>query len=460
MNKSLLLIILAAVLLLFTTGSQSQSLYFPPTTGTTWETVSPATLGWCTGNIDTLMSFLESKHTKAFIVLKDGRIILEQYFGSFTSDSNWYWASAGKTLTAVLIGIAQHNGILSIYDSTSHYLGSGWTSCPPKKEGLITVLNQLTMTTGLQDNLPNQDCTLPSCLLYKADAGTRWAYDTAPYTLLDDVFKNASGKTVNLYFIANIRPRIGMNGGWVPSGYDNVFGSTARSMARFGLLLLNRGIWGADTLLADTSYFRRMTNTSQVLNPSYGYLTWLNGKSSYMLPSSQIVFPGSWAPDAPNDMFAALGKNGQFINIVPSQRLIMVRMGDAPDSSFEVPTQFNNDIWRKLNSVICNQTSVGETIPPAQFLLNQNFPNPFNPATNISFNLPSRSIVTLKIFDVLGRELAVLVSAELSAGTHTYQWNANGLSGGVYFYQLSVTRDNRGGQVGSFEQTKKLILLK
>ena len=470
MNKSHVYFCVAIFLLLFTNESQSQSLYFPPLTGTAWASVSPASLGWCTDKIDTLMSFLAANRTRAFIVLKDGRIVIEQYFSPFTSDSTWYWASAGKTLTAFLIGIAQHDSILSIDDSTSRYLGNGWTSCPPNKEQLITILHQLTMTTGLKDDVPDPYCTLPTCLIYEADAGKRWAYDTAPYSLLDNVILQASGQRFyNQYFYTKISSRIGMNGLWVQSDYDNLYVSNARSMARFGLLILNRGIWNTDTLLADTSYFHRMTNTSQSLNPSYGYLWWLNGKASYMVPQSQIVIPGSWAPNAPSDMIGALGKNGQFINVVPSQRLIMVRIGEAPDSSYDVPMQFNDDIWRKLNGVICNQTAVEENIGPTQFELKQNYPNPFNPATSISFSLPYRSFVTLKIFDVLGREVTVILSAELPVGTHKYQWNAECFPSGVYFYRLSVmpaaqrgliTTNNRSGQVGTFIETKKLILLR
>ncbi len=452
MYKSLLFLNLVVILFLCPTESKSQALYFPPLTGTTWETVSPDSLGWNTERIDTLLSFLEANNTKAFIVLKDGRIALEQYFGTFTSDSNWYWASAGKTLTAFLVGIAQYEGIISINDSTSYYLGTGWTSCPSEKEGLITIRHQLTMSSGLRDLVADSYYTLPECLIYQADAGTRWAYHNAPYTLLDKVIENASGQTFNQYFFSKIRSKIGMNGIWVQSGYNNIYVSNARSMARFGLLALNRGIWNIDTLLADTSYFYHMTTTSQNLNPSYGYLWWLNGQASYMVPMLQTVFPGSWAPDAPVDMIAALGKNGQFINIVPSKRLIMVRMGLAPDSSYEVPMEFNNDIWRKLNEVIYNQTVVEqENIEPTQFVLRQNYPNPFNPATIICYHLPRNTFITLKIFDILGREVQTLVSGQQNSGNHSALFNASNLLSGVYFYRL---------QADTYSETKKLILLR
>jgi len=175
-------------------------IYFPPIVGDSWDTIDPISLGWDTSAINTLFTFLDQKNTKAFIVLKDGKIVLEKYFGTFTKDSNWYWASAGKTLTSSLVGIAQEEGLLSIYDKTSKYLGNGWTSCPKEKEDLITIQHQLTMTTGLDYEVEDQYCTNPDCLKYKADAGTHWYYHNDPYTLLEKVIVNASGKDYNTFF--------------------------------------------------------------------------------------------------------------------------------------------------------------------------------------------------------------------------------------------------------------------
>lgn len=265
------------------------AIYFPPVSGTTWETTSPGTLGWTDPQLNDLYSYLQLKNTKAFIILKNGKIVVEKYFGTFTADSNWYWASAGKTMTGMLVGIAQQEGILNINHKTSQYLGNGWTSLPAAKEDLISIRHQLTMTTGLDDNVPESDCTLPACLAYKADAGTRWAYHNAPYTLLDKVVESASGNTYNGYFQEKIRNKLGMNGLWVRNGYNNVYYSTARSMARFGLLMLNKGKWDQTAIISDSAYFYAQVNSSQNLNPSYGYLTWLNGKTSHMLPTLQNV---------------------------------------------------------------------------------------------------------------------------------------------------------------------------
>lgn len=88
---------------------------------------------------------------------------------------------------------------------------------------------------------------------------------------------------------------------------------------------------------------------------------------------------------------------------------------------------------------------------PLAFALSQNYPNPFNPNTTISFAIPSRSFVSLKIFDLLGRGVTTIVSEEMMAGSYSKQWNAAKMSSGIYFYRL---------QAGSFSETKKLILLR
>jgi CubicO group peptidase (beta-lactamase class C family) len=331
----------------------NSSLYFPPASGSEWQTTTTTSLGWNEILINDLYTYLQSKNTKAFIILKNGKIVAEKYFGSFTVDSNWYWASAGKTMTAMLVGIAQQEGLININNKSSQYLGTGWTSLPIAKEDLITVRHQLTMTTGLDDAVtPDNDCTTPPCLVYKSDAGTRWAYHNAPYTMLDKVVENATGTTYNNYFQQKIRNVTGMNGIWIKTGYNNVYYSTPRSMARFGMLLLNKGKWDQTNILSDTSYFNTQVNTSQNFNPSYGYLTWLNGKSSYMLPGLQFVFSGMLVPNAPPDLFSALGKNDQKIYVVPSQKIVVIRMGDSAGNVQLALSSFDNELWGKLKTII------------------------------------------------------------------------------------------------------------
>lgn len=331
----------------------SNTLYFPPVSGSEWQTTDMASLGWSDGTVNDLYTYLEQKNTKAFIVLKNGKIVIEKYFGLFTKDSLWYWASAGKTLTAFLSGIAQDEGLFDLSDKTSRFLGNGWTSLPQAKEDLITIRHQLTMTTGLDDDVtPDNDCTDPACLQYRADAGTRWAYHNAPYTLMEKVIQNASGVSYNSYFQQKVRDRVGMNGLWIKTGYNNVYYSNARSMARFGLLMLNKGKWDQTRILADTLYFQDQVSSSQNFNLSYGYLTWLNGKASHMLPGLELTFIGSMMPNAPTDMYAALGKNDQKIYVVPSQKLVVIRMGESAGNVQLALSSFDNELWGKLKTII------------------------------------------------------------------------------------------------------------
>ncbi len=91
------------------------------------------------------------------------------------------------------------------------------------------------------------------------------------------------------------------------------------------------------------------------------------------------------------------------------------------------------------------------TVVPSDFSLSQNYPNPFNPTTKISFSLPSKQMVTLKVFNSLGQEVSMLVNREMAAGNYTVDFGASGLSSGVYFYKISA---------GDFNLTKKMLLIK
>ncbi|OXG08360.1 CubicO group peptidase (beta-lactamase class C family) [Flavobacterium araucananum] len=324
----------------------SETAYFPPLTGNTWETKSISDLKWNQNAVQPLLDYLELKHSKSFIILINGRIVLENYFNGHSPTTNWYWASAGKTLTSTMAGIAQQENLININNKVSQYIGTKWTNETLTQENLITCKNLLTMTSGLDDSTDDVD---PASLIYKADAGNRWAYHNV-YVKLQDVIAKASGQTWENYFNAKLRDKIGMNGSWVQIGNNTVYTSTSRSMARFGLLMLNKGKWDNTQILNET-YFKEATTTSQNINLGYGYLWWLNGKANYHLPQSQLSFQGSVIPTAPNDMFMALGKNDQKIYVVPSKNMVIIRMGDAADDVNLALSDFDKTLWTKINTL-------------------------------------------------------------------------------------------------------------
>ena len=410
-----LIIFLFLVLIRFESTAQT---YFPPLVGKQWDTTSTTKLNWCTDSIPSLLKYVGDNKSKAFLVLVDGKIVIEKYYGTFTQDSIWYWASAGKSLLATTVGIASQENLIDIQKPSSYYLDTAWTSCSLSDELNIKIVNQLSMTSGINDNVVDVDCTLPSCLTCIAPAGNRWAYHNAIYTLLEDVVSNATNQTLNAYLNSKIKAKTGMTGLYVKQGYNNVYFSNARSMARFGLLAMNNFVWNGDTVLKDGAYKTQMTNTSQNLNLSYGYLWWLNGKSSFMLPSSQLVFNSSLLPDAPSDLFSALGKNGQIINVVPSKKIVLVRIGDRPTNANELPMIFNNEIWKRLNYVICNSSN---GISESKFQP-KIYPNPSKDFIIIDY---PETLTNISIYNALGQAQPVTFDnnkvdvSTLPAGVYT-----------------------------------------
>lgn len=325
------------------------TLYFPSNTDNAWETQSMASLGWDESALPALKQYLSDKHTKSFMILVNGRIVMEEYFNGHTPAATWAWNSAGKTLVATTTGIAQQEGLLSINDKASKYLGLLWTSETLLKENLITLRHLLTMSSGISDT---SNLMIRPNLTYVADAGTRWAYSNV-FQKLIDVVANASGQDFESYFNAKLKNRIGMEGMWNFGPIFKIYHSNTRSMARFGLLALNKGKW-KDEQIINEPFFSQSVSTSQNINPSYGYLWWLNGKNSFMIPGEQTVYQGALVPNAPSDMFAAMGADDQRIYVVPGKKLVVVRMGDAsnPDNPNFAVSGFDNELWGKLNLLI------------------------------------------------------------------------------------------------------------
>lgn len=274
---------------------------------------------------------------------------MEEYFNGHTADSIWEWNSAGKTLVSATTGIAQQEGFVQLSNKVSDYLGMEWTNMPLDKENLITVRNLLSMTSGIDDS---KQWVVKANLTYVADAGSRWAYGNVFQKLMDVVAKG-SNRDFEPYFNEKLKNKIGMEGYWKVGPIFTIYHSTTRNMARFGVLALNKGKWKEEQVIPEP-FFSESVNSSQTINPSYGYLWWLNGKNSYMIPGGQTVYTGLLVPNAPADMYAAMGASDQRIYVIPSKNMVIVRMGEASDpnnTNFAV-SGFDNALWEKINTVI------------------------------------------------------------------------------------------------------------
>ncbi|MBX2990996.1 MAG: T9SS type A sorting domain-containing protein [Bacteroidetes bacterium] len=143
----------------------------------------------------------------------------------------------------------------------------------------------------------------------------------------------------------------------------------------------------------------------------------------------------------------------KMINALPSADYYYwhVKAANTVDSSAWSPT------WR-FRPIITVIEQPDEQYPNT-FTLSQNYPNPFNPESKISFQIPIASDVTLKVYDLLGREVATLVNERMNPGTYSATWNAAGFASGVYFYRLQAGSASAGSAQG-FVETRKLLLLR
>lgn len=142
---------------------------------------------------------------------------------------------------------------------------------------------------------------------------------------------------------------------------------------------------------------------------------------------------------------------------VPSQFIPVSGGGHGPGVHVEKYFEMMTDFF--INESKITKVETGDLNVPDKYWFTQNYPNPFNPTTTIKFNVPSQSFVTIRIFDVLGREVSELLSGEMLPCTYSQQWNADGLASGTYFCQLNA-KANKTDEIELYTETKKLLFMK
>lgn len=341
------------------TSTAGAETYFPLTVGEAWETVSPAAAGWDAAGLAQAAEWAAGHNTDGLIVLHQGRILLEHYANEGGPRATLDIASAQKSVTSLLAGIAQEQGLLDIGRPASDWLGTGWSAEPAEKERLITVRHLLTMTSGTDDQWR-----------YVADAGATWYYNNPAYHLAKRVLERATGTPIEEYTSAQLAGPIGLSDtSWqvrprmlMPDGVPMTgLRMSTRDMARVGLLVLAGGDWDGAPVLTDTAYLRDSLSTSQPFNFSYGYLWWLNGKASHMLPGpSPAVREGALVPAAPPDMVAAMGANDNRIYIVPSLGLVVARQGRFAFERAAARSRIDNELWMRLMGAAPGREQAGQ----------------------------------------------------------------------------------------------------
>jgi CubicO group peptidase (beta-lactamase class C family) len=331
-----------------------------------WVTSESGSPEWHKGKLEEVLRYAREQKSSSLVVVQHGKIISEghwpvngsMFYKALTGDQTTEGhivedvASMQKSLIAILAAIAVDKTLLNINKPVSHYLGASWSETSAEIEANILVSHLLNMTSGLDTSLR-----------FKAPAGSTWEYNTNAYSQLVPVLESATDSSISELTAQWITAPLAMQDSgwqrriWVLPGMDaNKLGfyTSARDMAKLGLLMLNQGKWQGEQIVSEQN-LRKLIQPSQQLNPAYGQLWWLNGQRSLQagkLSSSMLV------PTAPRDLYAAQGALGRKLFVVPGLDLVVTRLGDKPADDFD------QVLWAKLMQAANHGDICGECTAP------------------------------------------------------------------------------------------------
>jgi CubicO group peptidase (beta-lactamase class C family) len=300
-----------------------------------------------------------SRRTRAVVVVYQGTIVAERYGPGITKDTPLLGWSMTKSVVNALVGILVKQGKLDLYAPAPV---PEWQE-PDDPRSKITVDQLLRMESGLafieeyEENI-DSDCNtmlfdspnaagFAAAMPLEADPGSRWSYSSGSANILARIVRLASGTSLGEQFNFPRRAlfeRIAMSSATLepdPSGTfvgSSFMYATARDWARFGLLYLNDGMWRGDRILPEGWVAYSTTPTPHAPpGQAYGALFWLNTGTSTR-----------WLPELPEDMFAATGHEGQYVMVIPSCDVVVVRLGLTRGPSSSEVLSFVADILDAL----------------------------------------------------------------------------------------------------------------
>jgi CubicO group peptidase (beta-lactamase class C family) len=286
----------------------------------------------------------KKQRTRAVIVVYDGKLVAEKYALGFNKDTKFYGWSMAKSFGSALIATLVKQGKLNVKEPAPV---PEWSNVNDPRHS-ITIENLLQQTSGLDFKEDYSKASDVTNMLYKEGdmaafaaghslaytPGTVFNYSSGNSNILARIIRQTVGeKDYAAYPYTALFYKLGMyhtllepdaSGTYVNSSYIS---ATARDFARFGLLYFNNGIWNGERILPEGWVKETATAPASNKNKNYGYQFWLNGTDA---DSLRRIYP-----DVPADMFYCDGYAYQFIYIIPSKKLVIVRLGLTLDKSFD-----------------------------------------------------------------------------------------------------------------------------
>ena len=315
-----------------------------PTDG--WQEKTPEEVGMDSAKLEEAFALVQTRSqdsADAMAVFRNGYLVAEEYFGLFNAQQRHISNSMAKSFSSALLGIAIDQGLVSGVDAMVCEFYDEW-DCNDSDDARsrIKIEHILTLTSGLdwiEDWSPNgaRDDVYALALgggiqhvLSKrsgAEPGTRFQYSTGDPALLSGILQKVTGKMAYDFGKEVMFDKIGIGGiTWgQQNGYTTTYSNlqaTAREYAKFGFLYLNEGQWDGEQIVSK-EWVHVSTTPGKSLEPWYGYLWHVNA-------------PVKWeTPELPENGYAAIGANGQYVIVMPTEDVIIVRLASDRDSSFE-----------------------------------------------------------------------------------------------------------------------------
>lgn len=309
-------------------------------------------------DLQPVLDYVGNQNTTGFLVIQDSKALVEknwplpadaaQFQASFTYGKTPDGAlledvaSQQKSFVSMLIAIAVDKGLIDVEKPVSAYIGAGWSKASPEQEAAIRVIHLLNMASGLDEKFA-----------FVAPAGTQFFYNTPVYATTKRIVAAAAKlplETITHDWLT--APASMSNTAWRqrPAAFAAVGNATGlvtcpRDVAKFGQIVLDGGK-AADgkRIVSEASLNAMFARTTT--NPAYGRLWWLNGGSETIRAAGRAI-PGPLIPAGPADMVAALGAMDRRLYVVPSRKLVVVRMGQAVADK-----DFDQQLWLRLSKAL------------------------------------------------------------------------------------------------------------